>query len=444
MGAALAQPYPSRPITMIVPFGAGGPTDALARILAQRMSLTLGQQVVIENVTGGSGTIAIGRVARAAPDGYTLVIGNWASHVVNSAIFKTAFDYVNDFEPVARLSGNPYIIVGKNALPPTLRELIAWLKANPDKATEGTGGAGSGQHVGGVYFQKVTGTRFQFVPYRAGSSDVMRDVVAGHIDLSIDQAISALPYIRQGQLRAYAVADSKRLAAAPGHPDRGRGRRAGRLRDRVVRHLDAEGHAERRDRQIQRGRHGGAGGSGRAREARGPRPGHSAARAADLRGARRASTRPRSTNGGRSSRKPASRSSSRAVNGPHHPQCAAVRSRGGAARHRHRERPHRGDRAAARGGRAGARRAGCLCCPGLIETHIHLDKSRIIERCAPQPRATLSPVKGVTPLKKDMTVEDVRARAARTIEQCILHGATRMRTQVEVDPGIGMRGYDAV
>jgi len=218
MGATLAQPYPSRPITMIVPFGAGGPTDALARILAQRMSLTLGQQVVIENVTGGSGTIAIGRAARAAPDGYTLVIGNWASHVVNSAIFKTAFDYVNDFEPVARLSGNPYIIVGKNALPKTLPELIAWLKANPDKATEGTGGAGSGQHVGGVYFQTATGTSFQFVPYRAGSSDVMRDVVAGHIDLTIDQAISSLPYIRQGQVRAYAVADSKRLASAPEIP----------------------------------------------------------------------------------------------------------------------------------------------------------------------------------------------------------------------------------
>ena len=111
------------------------------------------------------------------------MIGNWASLVVNSAIYKTPFDYLNDFEPVARLSGNPYIIVGKNALPKTLPELIAWLKANPDKATEGTGGAGSGQHVGGVYFQKMTGTRFQFVPYRAGSSDVMRDVVAGHIDL---------------------------------------------------------------------------------------------------------------------------------------------------------------------------------------------------------------------------------------------------------------------
>src|ERR1700704_2057105 len=216
--AVSAQPYPSRPITMIVPFGAGGPTDALARIITQRMSVRLGQSILIENVTGASGTIAVGRVARAAPDGYTLVIGNWASHVVNSAITKTPFDYVADFEPVARLSGNPYIIVGKNALPKTLPELIAHLKANPDKLTEGTGGAGSGQHVGGVYFQKVTGTSFQFVPYKAGSSDVMRDVVAGHIDLTIDQAISSLPSIRQGLLRAFAVADSKRLASAPDIP----------------------------------------------------------------------------------------------------------------------------------------------------------------------------------------------------------------------------------
>src|SRR3954447_5984779 len=215
---ASAQPYPSRPITLVVPFGAGGPTDALARIITQRMSASLGQPIVIENVTGAAGTIAIGRVARAAADGYTVVIGNWASHVVNSAIYKTPLDYGNDFEPVARLSGNPYIIVGKNALPPTLAELIAWLKANPNKATEGTAGGGARPHVGGVYFQKVTGTSFTFVPYKAGSSDVMRDVVAGHIDLSIDQAISALPYIRQGQLRAFAVADSKRLAAAPDIP----------------------------------------------------------------------------------------------------------------------------------------------------------------------------------------------------------------------------------
>src|SRR5581483_7416452 len=130
MTTAWADDYPSRPITLIVPFGAGGPTDALARILTNRMSQTLGQPIVIENITGGAGTIAIGRGARAPADGYTVVIGNWASHVVNSAIYKTPFDYVNDFEPVARLSGNPYIIVGKNALPPTLPELIKWLKAN--------------------------------------------------------------------------------------------------------------------------------------------------------------------------------------------------------------------------------------------------------------------------------------------------------------------------
>ena len=217
--AAAAQPYPSRPITLVVPFGAGGPTDALARIVTQRMSQTLGQPILIENVTGAAGTIAAGRVARAAPDGYTLIIGNWASHVVNSAITKTNFDFQTDFEPVARLSGNPYIIVSKNDLPAkTLAELITYLKANPDKLTEGTGGNGSGQHIGGVYFQKVTGTSFQFVPYRAGSSDVMRDVMAGHIDLTIDQAISSLPFIRQGQVRAYAVADSKRLASAPDIP----------------------------------------------------------------------------------------------------------------------------------------------------------------------------------------------------------------------------------
>src|SRR5436305_748618 len=150
-----AQPYPSRPITMVVPFGAGGPTDALARIITQRMSASLGQPILIENVTGAAGTIAIGRVARAAPDGYTLVIGNWASHVVNSAIYKTPFDYVNDFEPVARLSGNPYIIVGKNALPKTLPELIAWLKAKGE--AEGDyrkmqrGGTGGDGRAGGAH-----------------------------------------------------------------------------------------------------------------------------------------------------------------------------------------------------------------------------------------------------------------------------------------------------
>ncbi|MEA2929684.1 MAG: hypothetical protein QOG38_2112 [Hyphomicrobiales bacterium] len=219
IAAAAAQTYPTRPITMIVPFGAGGPVDTLARILSEPMRLSLGQPVIIENVTGASGTIGVARAVRAAPDGYTVSIGNWPSHVVNGATYTLQYDVLKDFEPVALLPNNPYVVVGKNTLPAnTLAELIAWLKANPDKATEGTGGAGSGQHIGGIYFQKVTGTSFTFVPYKAGSSDVMRDVVAGHIDLSIDQAISALPYIRQGQLRAFAVADSKRLASAPDIP----------------------------------------------------------------------------------------------------------------------------------------------------------------------------------------------------------------------------------
>jgi len=219
LGVAAAQPYPSRPVTMVVPFGAGGPTDILARIVGDRMRVSLGQQIVVENVTGASGNIGVGKVARATPDGYTIVLGNWPSHVVNGAIFSLPYDLLKDFEPVARLSSNPYIVVSKNDLPAhDLKELIAWLKANPDKASEGTAGAGSGQHVSGVYFQSATGTRFQFVPYRAGSSDIMRDVVAGHIDLSFDQAISALAYVRNGQVRAYAVTSKNRLAAAPEIP----------------------------------------------------------------------------------------------------------------------------------------------------------------------------------------------------------------------------------
>jgi tripartite-type tricarboxylate transporter receptor subunit TctC len=219
IGAAVAQPYPSRAVTVVVPFGAGGPTDALARIVGERMRVSLGQQIIIENVTGAAGTIGVGRVARAMPDGYTLILGNWPTQVVNGAIYTLPYDLLKDFVPVAQLPSNPYIVVGKNDLPAKdLKQLIAWLKANPDKASEGTGGAGSGQHVSGVYFQNVTGARFQFVPYRASSSDIMRDLVAGHIDLSFDQAISALPYVRNGQVRAYAVTSRNRLAAAPDIP----------------------------------------------------------------------------------------------------------------------------------------------------------------------------------------------------------------------------------
>jgi tripartite-type tricarboxylate transporter receptor subunit TctC len=219
MGAAAAQPFPSRPVTLIVPYGAGGPADTLARALSEAMRAALGQPVIIENVTGASGTIGVGRAARAAPDGYTVSIGNWPSHVVNGAIYALPYDLLKDFEPVARLPSNPYVIVARKDLPAKdLRELITWLKANPDKASQGTAGPGGGQHVSGVYFQGVTGTSFQFVPYRAGSADIMRDLVAGHIDLTFDQAITALPHIRNGTVRAFAVTSGRRLAAAPDIP----------------------------------------------------------------------------------------------------------------------------------------------------------------------------------------------------------------------------------
>jgi len=215
-GQAPAQPYPSRPVTFIVPYGAGGPVDTLARILSEPMRTSLGQPVIVENVTGASGTIGVARAVRAAPDGYTVSIGNWPSHVVNGAIYTLPYDIRTDFEPVARLPSNPYVVVARKDLPASdLKGLVAWLRANPDKATEGTAGPGSGQHVSGIYFQDVTGTRFQFVPYRAGSSEVMRDLVAGHIDLTFDQAITALPHVRNGGVKAYAVTSNKRLAAAP-------------------------------------------------------------------------------------------------------------------------------------------------------------------------------------------------------------------------------------
>src|SRR5204863_269750 len=178
-GQAPAQPYPSPPATFIFQYGAGGPVDTLARLLSEPMRTSLGQPVIVENVTGASGTIGVARAVRAAPDGYTVSIGNWPSHVVNGAIYTLPYDVLKDFEPVARLPSNPYVVVARKDLPAAnLGELIAWLKANPDKATQGTAGPGSGQHVSGVYFQNATGTRFQFVPYRAGSSGIMREVVA--------------------------------------------------------------------------------------------------------------------------------------------------------------------------------------------------------------------------------------------------------------------------
>jgi tripartite-type tricarboxylate transporter receptor subunit TctC len=216
---AMAQTYPSRPITMVVAFGAGGPSDIIARILAEGMRGSLGQPVIIENVAGASGTIGVGRVARAAPDGYTLVLGNWATHVLNGPMFALQYDLEKDFEQVSLVSSDPLIIVARKTMPARdLKEFIAWLKANPNSATQGTTGAGGISTVGGLFFQKETATRFRFVPYRVGLGAAMQDLVAGQIDFMIDTAANSLPQVRTGTIKAFAVTGRQRLARAPDIP----------------------------------------------------------------------------------------------------------------------------------------------------------------------------------------------------------------------------------
>ena len=215
---AHAQAYPSHPVTMIVPFPAGGPTDTLARILGERMRVSLGQPVIIETVTGAGASIGVARAAQAAPDGYTLSIGNWTSHVGAGAMYPAAHDAVLELQPVSRISATPLMIVGKNELPPkSAGELIAWLKANPGKASAATIGAGSGAHVCLLYFEQKTGTSFQLVPYRGGAP-VMQDLVAGQIDLFCAEASQTLTFLRGGKIKAFAVMSKERWPAAPDVP----------------------------------------------------------------------------------------------------------------------------------------------------------------------------------------------------------------------------------
>jgi tripartite-type tricarboxylate transporter receptor subunit TctC len=203
---------------MVVPFAAGGPVDTVARILSEPMRATLGQSIIVENVTGAAGSIGVGRVARAAPDGYTLSIGHWSTHVVNGAIYPLPYDLLRDLEPIVLLPSNPMIVVSKSAVPAkNLNEFVGWIKANEGKVSAGTAGAGSATHVAGVYFQNVTGTRFQFVPYR-GTGPALQDLVAGQIDFIVDQASNSLQHVRDGKIRAYAVTASARLPSAPDIP----------------------------------------------------------------------------------------------------------------------------------------------------------------------------------------------------------------------------------
>ena len=218
MRAAVGSEFPSRPITVIVPVSAGGPTDVIARTLAERMRVSLGQSVVVENVTGGAGNIGIARLARSAPDGYTIGMGLTSTHVFNPAIYSLPFDVVKDFEPIALVATNPQFIVSKRDVPANdLRELIAWLKNRSGQATMATIGPGSPAHIAAILFQQITGTQLQFVPYRGGAPG-MQDLLAGQIDLMIPQPALALPHFRAGKIRVYAVTAKERIASAPDVP----------------------------------------------------------------------------------------------------------------------------------------------------------------------------------------------------------------------------------
>jgi tripartite-type tricarboxylate transporter receptor subunit TctC len=217
-GIACGQVYPSRPVTLILPFAAGGSGDTIARIIGERLRVSLGQPVIIENVAGASGTIAGARVARAAGDGYTLTQGNWATHVLNGAMFTLQYDLFNEFQPISLLATESLLVVGRKTLPANdFNELISWLKANPDKASAGTGGSGSVAHVVGAFFQRETGTRFTFVPYR-GLGPAMQDLVAGQIDIMFDTAANSLPQVRAGNVKVYAITAPRRLPDAPEIP----------------------------------------------------------------------------------------------------------------------------------------------------------------------------------------------------------------------------------
>jgi tripartite-type tricarboxylate transporter receptor subunit TctC len=215
---ARAQIYPTRPITIIVPFAAGGPADTVARIVSERMRTTLGQPMIIENVSGATGSVGVSRAVRAPADGYTLIAGTLTTHVLIGALYTLQYDLLDDFKPVALLADGPLLMTARQMMPASdLKGLIAWLKANPDKASQGITGVGAIEHVAAVLLQKQSGTRFQIVPYR-GNAPAMQDLVAGQIDMMLADAATSLPYVSGGQIKAYAVMAKTRMAAAPNIP----------------------------------------------------------------------------------------------------------------------------------------------------------------------------------------------------------------------------------
>ena len=217
-GSATAQGYPNRPIVVVVPFSPGGPTDALMRVLGERMRASLEQPLLVENVTGAAGTIGVARVARATPNGYTLSVGHWSTHVINGAIYPLTFDLLKDLDPIARLTSYPMLLVAKNGVPAKdLKEFVTWARANQDKISAGSIGVGSAAHVAGVSFQNLTGLKFQYVAYR-GAAPALQELIGGQIDFLFDHLAHSLPHVRAGKVRAYAVTDTARSPSAPDIP----------------------------------------------------------------------------------------------------------------------------------------------------------------------------------------------------------------------------------
>jgi tripartite-type tricarboxylate transporter receptor subunit TctC len=217
VASTAAENYPSRPITIIAPTTAGGPPDTIARLLGERMKVTLGQPVIVENVTGAGGTIGISRVVRAEPDGYTVSIGHLNSHVFSGATYALPFDLLKDLDPVALLTTSPQVFIGRGSLPANnFKELIAWLKVSPN-ASFGSVGIGGPGRVWGTYFQNSIGARLQFVPYR-GAAAFVQDLIAGQIDLASAEGSNIVPHLPGGKLKAYAVLTGRRWAAAPDIP----------------------------------------------------------------------------------------------------------------------------------------------------------------------------------------------------------------------------------
>jgi tripartite-type tricarboxylate transporter receptor subunit TctC len=217
-GPAAAQAYPTRQITMIVPFPAGGATDTLARFLAEKMRAILGQPVIIENIAGAAGSIGVGRAVRSAADGYTLSIGTSTTHMLTGGLYALQFDLLKDLEPVIQIGSEPLLIVGKKSLPADdLKGLIGWLRANPDKASVGIAGVGAAGHLTGISFQKETGTKFQFVPYR-GNGPAMQDLLAEQIDFMIEPSSNFKSLVGAGSVKPYAITGRTRLPSSPDIP----------------------------------------------------------------------------------------------------------------------------------------------------------------------------------------------------------------------------------